>query len=60
MAQNIIYGEGGYNPDLPNENIISIEEVPDVADEQELARQSALAKLAKLGLTENEISSLIG
>lgn len=60
MAQHITYGEGGYNPDLPDGNIISVEEVPDIVDEQEVARQSATRKLSKLGLTDAEISALIG
>lgn len=58
MAQIITYGEGGYDPELPDDNIISIEEIPDVVDEAEIARQSALEKLAKLGLTEEEIQVL--
>lgn len=60
MVTKITYGEGGFNPDLPNDNIISIEEIPDVVDEAEIARQSAKQKLSKLGLTEAEISALIG
>lgn len=60
MAQQITYGEGGFNPDLPNDNIVSIEEVPDIVDEADIARQSALKKLAKLGLTETEVQALIG
>lgn len=46
MAQNITYGLGGYNPELPNNNIVFIEEVPDpepIADTQQLA--DALANL---------------
>lgn len=60
MVTKIIYGEGGFNPDLPNDNIISIEEIPDVVDEAEIARQSAIEKLSKLGLTQEEIAALIG
>ena len=54
--QKIIYGEGGYNPDLPNDNIIAIEEIPDPP--LDTAREAALAKLAKLGLTETDIQAL--
>ena len=60
MSTRIVYGDGGYNPELPNDNIISIEEVPDIVDETDIARQSAIAKLSKLGLNEAEISALIG
>jgi hypothetical protein len=56
--QIVTYGEGGFNPDLPNDNIVSIEEVPDIVDEAEIARQSALKKLAKLGITADEIAAL--
>lgn len=60
MAQQITYGEGGYNPDLPNDNIVEIIEVPDPPiDEVQVAKDSAMAKLSKLGLTEDEIAALI-
>jgi hypothetical protein len=29
MAINVVYGIGGYNPELPNDNIVHLEEVPD-------------------------------
>ena len=59
--QIITYGLGGYDPTKPNDNIISIEEVPDLpVDETALARESAMQKLAKLGLTDEEIRALIG
>lgn len=35
-------------------------EVPDVVDDFELIKAAALEKLMKLGLTEAEISALIG
>lgn len=61
MVLNVVYGVGGYNPELPNNNIIEvIEEVPDVVDEIEVARQSALEKFSKLGLTQEEIAALMG
>lgn len=29
MAENVVYGEGGYDPSKPNNNIVSVETVPD-------------------------------
>lgn len=29
MTQIVTYGEGGYDPTKPNDNIVSIEELPD-------------------------------
>jgi len=29
MAQNVVYGPGGFDPSKPNNNIVSVEEVPD-------------------------------
>lgn len=61
MSQIVTYGEGGYNPDLPNDNIVEVVELPDPpVDEQELARESAVEKLSKLGLTEAEVLAIIG
>lgn len=61
MAKHIVYGEGGYNPNLPNNNIIEeIEVVDQPVDEMELLRQSALAKLTALGLTEEEARAIAG
>jgi hypothetical protein len=42
--------------------IVRVEDTgePDVAAEQELARQSAVAKLQALGLTEAEALALVG
>lgn len=61
MTQIIVYGEGGYNPNLPNNNIVEEIEVPDPpVDEQELLRQSALEKLTALGLTEEEARAIAG
>jgi hypothetical protein len=56
-----IYGIGGYDPSLPNGNIIEQYEVPDPEPTPEqLARASALAKLQALGLTEAEAMALVG
>jgi hypothetical protein len=29
MGQRVVYGEGGYDPSKPNDNIVAIEEVPE-------------------------------
>ena len=59
--QVVIYGEGGYDPSKPNNNIIEQYEVPDPEPTpEELARQSAMAKLSALGLTEDEVKALLG
>lgn len=58
--QIVTYGEGGYNPELPNDNIIEVIELPDVVDETETVRQSAIEKLSKLGLTEEEAKAIVG
>jgi hypothetical protein len=56
-----IYGLGGFDPSLPNGNIIEEYDLPyPEPTEEELARASALAKLQALGLTEAEASALIG
>lgn len=55
-----IYGEGGYDPEKPNNNMIDQYEIPDPEPTpMELARASALAKLAELGLTEDEVYALL-
>jgi hypothetical protein len=62
MMPNVtIYGPGGFDPSLPNGNIIEEYDLPDpepTPDEQ--ARASALAKLQALGLTEAEAIALAG
>lgn len=56
-----IWGEGGFDPAKPNNNIIEQYEIPDPEPTKtDLDRQSALDKLSKLGLTEDEIKALIG
>jgi hypothetical protein len=55
-----IWGEGGFDPTKPNNNIIEQYDLPDPEPSAaELARASALAKLAKLGLTEDEVLALL-
>lgn len=63
----VVYGEGGYceqcdpSHDHPLHNITSSEVVPDPQPTpEELARQSALDKLKKLGLTEAEALAIVG
>ena len=56
-----VYGLGGFDPTKPNNNIIEEIELPDPEPTpQELARNSAVAKLKKLGLTEEEAIALVG
>ena len=58
MAQIVTFGEGGYDPTKPNNNIVEIKEVPDNPAEQ--AREEAIAKLEKLGLTVDDIRAILG
>jgi hypothetical protein len=56
-----VYGPGGFDPSLPNGNIVEQYEVPDPEPtSEELARASAVAKLQALGLTEAEALALVG
>jgi hypothetical protein len=59
--KTIAYGPGGFDPSKPNNNILEEVELPDPEPTpEELARQSAVAKLKKLGLTEEEALALVG
>jgi hypothetical protein len=61
MPKVTLYGPGGFDPSLPNGNIIEEYDLPDPEPtEEELARASALAKLQALGLTEAEALAIIG
>ena len=61
MARVVTFGLGGYDPKKPNGNIISDETFPDPEPTpQEIARQNALKKLKALGLSEAEVSALLG
>lgn len=54
------WGPGGYDPSKPNNNMIVQYELPDPEPTpEELARKSALEKLSKLGLTEEEVKALL-
>jgi hypothetical protein len=58
---HVIYGPGGYDPSLPDNNVIEQYDVPDPEPTpEEVARQSAVAKLQALGLTEQEALALVG
>lgn len=35
MGTRVVYGIGGYDPTKPNDNIIAIEEVPEVEEPQQ-------------------------
>jgi len=67
MALNITYGEGGFcencddTHDHPLHNIVEQIEVadPEPTAEQR-AKESAMAKLRALGLTDEEIQAMIG
>ena len=59
--QITIWGEGGYDPSKPNNNILEQYEVPDPEPTpEELAKASAVVKLSALGLTEEEVKALLG
>ena len=61
MPNVTVYGLGGYDPSLPNGNVIEEYDVPDPEPTpEELARASAVAKLQALGLTEAEALALVG
>jgi hypothetical protein len=61
MPTVTVFGPGGFNPSLPNGNIIEEFEVPDPEPTpEEQARASAVAKLQALGLTEAEALALVG
>jgi hypothetical protein len=58
--QVTIWGEGGFDPSKPNNNMIDQYEIADPEPTaQEIAKASALAKLAALGLTEEEVIALL-
>jgi hypothetical protein len=58
--QVTIWGEGGFDPTKPNNNMLEQYEVQDPEPTpEEIARKSALEKLAALGLTEEEVNALL-
>lgn len=55
-----IYGEGGFDQDKPNNNIIEQYEVADPEPSAiDVSRASAIEKLTSLGLSEDEIQALL-
>lgn len=41
MAQNVVYGPGGFDPSQPDNNIVSVEEVPDPPAQPKTAAEIA-------------------
>jgi hypothetical protein len=61
MPTVTVYGSGGFDPSLPNGNVIEQYVAPDPEPTaEELARASAVGKLQALGLTEEEALALVG
>jgi hypothetical protein len=61
MALHTHYGPGGYDPSKPNNNVLFETEIDDAGPSAEqAARESAVAKLQALGLTETEALALVG
>lgn len=61
MSSGTVYGPGGFDPNASDHNIIEQYEVPDPEPTSEqLALESALAKLQALGLTVEEAQAIIG
>jgi hypothetical protein len=56
----ITYGDGGFDESQPDNNVVDISQSPTVVDPAQEARDSAMTKLAALGLTEEEINAIIG
>ncbi len=60
MSVRTVYGIGGFDPSKPNDNIVEQIELPDPEPtETEVVRESAMQKLAALGLTADEIAVLL-
>lgn len=61
MGFIVTYGEGGFDPSKPNNNIVETIEVPEIESiPEDLLKESALNKLKNLGLTEEEILTILG
>jgi hypothetical protein len=61
MAEMLVYNQGGFDPDHPDNNVAEVIDLPDPEpDPTEVAKASALAKLQALGLTEAEARALAG
>jgi hypothetical protein len=62
--KSVIYGVGGYDESMPDNNIVSYEyyskdELAQLAL-QEKAEADKVALLARLGLTEDELKTILG
>jgi hypothetical protein len=56
----VTFGLGGFDETQPDNNVISVEELPEVVVPVDEARQSAMTKLAGWGLSEEEILAIVG
>ena len=60
MTLSIVYGQGGYDPTKPNNNIIEEIEIPDEQVDTTIEKDQAIAKLESLGLTVEDIRLILG
>jgi hypothetical protein len=58
--KHITYGQGGFDPTKPNNNIVEVIELPDEPIATDPVKEAAMAKLRLLGLTDEEIQAVIG
>jgi hypothetical protein len=56
----VVYGIGGHDPSKPNNNILEVVELPDEPETIDPVKEAAMEKLRELGLTDEEISAIIG
>jgi hypothetical protein len=56
----VTYGIGGFDETATENNVVDVSESPAVVDPAQEARDSAMTKLAGLGLTEEEIAAIVG
>jgi hypothetical protein len=60
MTTTVTYGIGGFDETATENNVVDVSESPTVIDPTQEARDSAMTKLAGLGLTEEEIAAIVG
>jgi hypothetical protein len=58
--RTVTYGIGGFDETATENNVVDVSESPAVVDPAQEARDSAMTKLAGLGLTEEEIAAIVG